>query len=254
MVNVRQSMEAEGHGFQVFLSFQEDSNGDEINKIENDAQSTFGSAAVRSITVENKGADIGPYLRQLQILGREPADKHHDIFLKIHTKSNGTVRRDCLRHLCGTAEQIRKLYTRLRQTKSVGMVGPPGNVGVAPWVQMPSATTVKRVAFGDTQTVWSASEVVAMRRAWHILHPPMTFEKGAWNMARIIANSFYWARQEAVMYDVILGSIDMLLGVMPYGYRHGSCCQTPHALERLMPTMAVTIQGLDVVSVEDVVH
>merc|ERR1719203_2522111 len=134
MVNVRRAMEAEGHGFQVFLSFQNDSHGGEISKVQDDAQSSFGSVAVRSITVENRGADIGPYLRQLQILGWEPAEKHHDIFLKIHTKSDGTVRRGCLRSLCGTAQDIRKLYTRLRHTKSVGMVGPPGYVSVAPWV------------------------------------------------------------------------------------------------------------------------
>jgi lipopolysaccharide biosynthesis protein len=248
MVNVKGVMEAERHGFQVFLSFQNETSGDIIDEIEKDAQSTFGTAIVRSIRVENKGADIGPYLRQLQVLGEEPLKKHHDIFLKIHTKSKSRARRVLFGSLCGNRERTRKLYTRLRQSKSVGMVGPTGRVWASPWAreQNPHGTKVDR----KVGMLWQQGEVDAMNRTWQIMHPPMSFEKGVWDMARIIAGSVYWARPDAVLYELLLRSVDKLEESMPHGYRKASCCQTSHALERLMPTMAVTIQGLDVVSAE----
>jgi lipopolysaccharide biosynthesis protein len=251
MVNVSQAMKAEGHGFQVFLAFQNDTRGDKIDGIEEDAQSTFGGATVRSIRVENKGADIGPLLRQLQVLGRESPEKHHDIFLKIHTKSSSDARHDMLRNLCGSPEIIRKLCTRLRQSKSVGMVGPPGHVWAAPWVQKQdrNGTRVKR-----RRVAWQVGEVAAMQRTWDMIHPPMTFENGARQKARIITGSFYWAREEALLYDIILRSVDTLLGSMSHGYVKGSCCTTAHGLERVIPTLAVTVLGLDVVSMEEFVH
>jgi len=259
MINVRQAMEAEGHGFQVFFSFRNDTrSGGQVDHIEKEAQSAFGSATVRSIIVENRGADIGQYLHQLQVLGSEPPEKHYDMFLKIQTKSSSKTRRECLRSLCGNVENIRQLYTGLRQTKSIGMVGPAGHVWVAPWVvdpHLPKGTRVRQAPSGSPEAWWwRQGEVDAMNRTWEIMNPPMSFEKGARKMARMIADSFYWARQEAVLNDVILHSVDKLVESMPYGYTTFSCCQTSHALERLMPTIAVTILGLDVVPVEDVVH
>jgi hypothetical protein len=258
MINVRRAMEAEGHGFQVFLSFRNDTDSGRISRIEKQAQSAFGSATVRSIVVENRGADIGQYLHQLQVLGREPPEKHYDMFLKIQTKSSNKLRRECLSSLCGSVENIRKLYTGLRQTKSIGMVGPAGHVWVAPWVvdpHIPKGTRIRKASPHSHEAWWWRQvEVDAMNRTWEIMHPPMSFEKGAWKMARMIADSFYWVRQEAVLNDIILHSVDKLVESMPYGYTKGSCCQTSHALERLMPTIAVTILGLDVVPVEDVFH
>jgi len=250
MVNVGKAMEAERQGFQVFLSFQNDTRGDEIDRIEEDARSTFGGATIRSIRVENKGADIGPYLRQLQVLGREAPNQHHDIFLKIHTKSNNASRHEMLRDLCGEPEGIRKLYTRLRQSKSVGMVGPTSHVWAAPWVheQDRNETQIRRSRVG-----WRAGEVDAMHRTWDIIHPPISFENGGREMARIIGGSFYWARQEALLYDIMLRSVDKLLGSMHHGYKESSC-QTEHGLERVMPTLAVAVLGLEVVSMDDFVH
>ena len=51
------------------VRFKSDSHSHKVDEIEEDSQSAFGSAIVRGIMVENKGAGIGPYLRQLQVLG-----------------------------------------------------------------------------------------------------------------------------------------------------------------------------------------
>ena len=248
MVNVKSAMKAERHGLQVFLAFQNDTPRGEIDDVEKDARSTFGSAVVRSITVENRGADIGLYLRQLQVLGREPLGAHHDVFLKLHTKSDPDKRLRWLRYLCGSVKVIRQIYTRLRQSKSIGMVGPTRAVYLAPWVPIPNGTT----GHPGTLLPWTGRMVDVMNRTWEIMHPPMSFYEGAYKMARIIVGSFYWARQGAVLYDVILHSVDRLVESMPHGYKTGASGQTSHALERLMPTMGVTIRGFDVISVEDV--
>ena len=166
MTNVKLAVEPEGHGFQVFLAFQNDTGSHKIDKIEKDAQSTFGSAVVRSITVENRGADIGLYLRQLQVLGREPLGAHHDVFVKLHTKSDPDKRLKWLRFLCGSVKVIRQVYTRLRQSKSIGMVGPTRAVYLAPWAPIPSGTT--GVVHAEA---WTGRMFDVMNRTWEIMHP-----------------------------------------------------------------------------------
>merc|ERR1712176_121915 len=95
-------------------------------------------------------------------------------------------------------------------------------------------------------------EFDAMKRTWEIMQPPLSFKEGAFDALLIIAGSFFWARRDAVLYDVVLRSVDRLVEAMPHGYPN-HCCQTPHALERLLPTMAVTIRRFDILSLDAVV-
>ncbi|CAK0889481.1 unnamed protein product, partial [Prorocentrum cordatum] len=122
MLSVSRVMKVLDHGFQVFLSFHDEIPEEDTAKVEEIARGVFGSAAVRSIRVENKGADIGPYLRQLQVLSQEPPDKHYDFFLKIHTKTDTASRRLYLDNLCGK-RHTHRVYTSLRQSQAIGMVG-----------------------------------------------------------------------------------------------------------------------------------
>ncbi|CAK0889717.1 unnamed protein product [Prorocentrum cordatum] len=259
MSQVSLAMRAEGHGFSVFLTFQENISSKEMRGFELDARRAFGSGAVRSIRVQNRGADIGPYLRQLQVLsGQSPraveilnvpedspfvrsqrlrGPEAFDTFLKVHSKSDRSHRRRWLRDLCGDVEKVRHVYSQFKRSKSLGMVGASAQV-----VQYPQVT-------GRYQ-VWGHTDIDAMKRTWKMMQPCVPFDIPM-RVARIIAGSFYWARPDAVMYQIILHSTEKLIESMPSGYKTRSTGQTSHALERLMPTMAVAVCGLDVVSVDE---
>lgn len=251
ILNVKRAMEAEGHGFHVFLSFHSDIDHTTMNELETDAQSTFGSDKVMSIMVENRGADIGPYLRQLQVLGQERVEQHYDIYLKIHTKGNDEQRRGWLTNICGDVQVIRRLYTRFGNSPSVGMIAPPGTMWAPSWARLPKGASFRR---GPSSGAWKVEEVAAMNRTWDIMFSKegAPLKKGTLDSARMIAGSFFWARRDAVLYDVILRSVDRLVEAMPYRYSE-RCCGTAHALERLLPTMAATIRGFSILSLASVV-
>ncbi|CAK0849475.1 unnamed protein product [Prorocentrum cordatum] len=249
------AMKTEGHGFSVFLAFQENLSSKEMRGFELDARRAFESGAVRSIRVENRGADIGPYLRQLQVLrGQSPravevlnvppfvrsqrlrGPEAFDTFLKVHSKSNGRQRRSWLRDLCGDVEKVRHVYSQFKRSKSLGMVGASAQV-----LQYPQRT--------NRFTVWGHKDIDAMKRTWKMMQPCVPFDIPM-RVVRIIAGSFYWVRPDAVMYQIILHSAEKLIESMPSGYKTLTTAQTSHALERLMPTMAVAVYGLDVVSVD----
>merc|ERR1719188_365012 len=263
MLNVSRAMEAEGHGFSVFFAFQEEIARGDIDKIEGDARAAFGSSAVSTIRVENKGADIGPYLRQLQVLGGQspraleilnvPEDPQQgrrrlrpqplkspeffDTFLKIHSKSDDLKRRSWLNDLCGDVSRVQKVYTQFKKSKSLGMVGASEQV-----VLYPHRT--------KEFLVWGKDDIRAMKKTWRMMQPCVPFDIPL-RVARIIAGSFYWARPDAVMYQMILHSADKLVMSMPEGYHTNTTAQTSHALERLMPTMAVAVRGLAVAAVDE---
>jgi hypothetical protein len=259
MLNVSLAMKAEGHGFSVFLAFQETITRRDIGRFESVARGAFGRAAVRTIRVENQGADIGPYLRQLQVLGGEspraveilnmPEDpgssrpqrlkgpEVFDTFLKIHSKSDDLKRRSWLNDLCGDVKRVQQVYNQFKRSKSLGMVGASGQV-------LPYPQRTKEFL------VWGQNDIDAMRRTWKMMQPCVPFGIPM-SAARIIAGSFYWARPDAVLYQIILHSAGKLIRSMPSGYKTLTTAQTSHALERLMPTMAVAVRGLDVLSVDD---
>jgi len=261
MWNVALAMEAEGHGFSVFFAFQEEIARGDIDRIEGEARDAFGSGAVRTIRVENKGADIGPYLRQLQILGGQSpraleilnapeadgrrrlrpqalkSPEFFDTFLKIHSKSDDLKRRSWLHDLCGDVKRVRNVYRQFKKSRSLGMVGASEQV-----VLYPHRT--------KEFLVWGKDDIHAMKKTWRMMQPCVPFDIPL-RVARIIAGSFYWARPDAVVYQMILHSADKLVMSMPERYKTNTTAQTSHALERLMPTMAVAVRGFDVAAVDE---
>eukprot|EP00930_Biecheleria_cincta_P093312 TRINITY_DN8358_c0_g3_i1.p1 TRINITY_DN8358_c0_g3~~TRINITY_DN8358_c0_g3_i1.p1 ORF type:complete len:296 (-),score=38.36 TRINITY_DN8358_c0_g3_i1:146-1033(-) len=191
-----------------------------------------GGTKVQVDVVENRGADIGQFLQQLQNLTEVPPTTPYDMVLKIHTKSDPKLRHWSLDSLCGSPSTVRHVMTRFARDTSLAMVG--GKYMVLNW------------PFFDHHWVsggaWHNTEIAAMRKAWpKISEGPMP---SVFNFT-IVANSFYWVRGDQLLRGDLLHAIPALLASMPLGYKTGSSAQTSHALERLIPTM-IRSRGLKV--------
>jgi len=172
---------------------------------------------------QNKGADIGQLLQQMQ----SASERDYHAILKIHTKSDNEIREYILNLLCGTVDTAQKIIASFAANPSLGLAGAYGWVA---WGHMPP---------GDDYLewlVWPEKEKENMRRTWSIISPdaPMPPEE-AWTCA---VNSFWWSRGSSVTRNpVLLAAADRLLSHMQLGYRTGSNGQPEHAMERLVGTM-----------------
>ncbi|CAJ1449431.1 unnamed protein product, partial [Effrenium voratum] len=78
------------------------------------------------VTVEvfqNRGADVGLFLQQLQ--GRP---LNYDFMLKIHTKSSNVLREHALSQLCGDTDVVKQVLAHFHAEPRLQMVGPQGLV------------------------------------------------------------------------------------------------------------------------------
>ncbi|CAJ1343918.1 unnamed protein product [Effrenium voratum] len=78
------------------------------------------------VTVEvfqNRGADVGLFLQQLQ--GRP---LNYDFILKIHTKSSNVLREHALSQLCGDTDVVKQVLAHFHAEPRLQMVGPQGLV------------------------------------------------------------------------------------------------------------------------------
>jgi len=237
MVNVSQAVRGAREGFQVFLAFQDEVPDDHMESILQDARAEFGKTSVRSLVGENRGGDIGLYLRQLQVLGAEDPGDHFDIFLKVHSNSDRVRRRSRLGDLCGSAAKVSEIHRALRDAEDLGMVGPSHEV-----IQYPHQT--------KDFPAWGEADIKGMLSAWKTMQPCVPFDVPL-HRARVVAGSFFWSRQDAVLYQIILQAVDELLASMPPWYRAGTAGQTSRALERLIPTMSVAVRGLRVLATDE---
>lgn len=188
----------------------------------------IGGVKVQVDVVENKGADIGQFLQQLQKIPNAP----YDFLLKIHTKSDSKLRHWSLNSLCGNPGAVRKVMSRFASDKKLAMAG--GKYMVFSWPHYN-----RHWMSGGA---WHPTEIGAMRRTW-----PMISKRPLPSMSTctIVANSFFWVRGDQLLEGDLPKAIPALLASMPYGYETGSAAQTSHALERLIPTM-IRSKGLKV--------
>lgn len=230
--HVSEAIHGAGEGFELFLSFHAEVNTERVDSIVKDAQAEFGTSSVRSIVAPNRGADIGLFLNQLKTLDAEGSGKHFDLFLKVHSKSDQEKRERWLDRLCGSPDKVSRIHRAFRDFNQLGMVGPATEV-----IEYPHRN--------EEFVIWDDNDMQAMERTWKMMQPCIPFNVPLQH-ARIVAGSFFWTQQDAVLYDVILRSADELLKSMPDEYVTGSTATTAHALERLIPTMVVAVQGLRV--------
>jgi len=178
----------------------------------------------RSVTymlAENRGADQGQFLQQLQAI--PPEDKPtYDFLLKMHTKSDPLWRYTAMDALCATAGQVDTVMDTFAGNPNFAMLGPWGLTFGNPQTQ------TQRNAFVD-------SEIQAMQREWLAIgetqpFPPM-------EQLVIVAGSMFWVSGPALFSDeLLMDHTALIISRMEMGYTKGSCCQTAHAMERLIPT------------------
>mmetsp|Transcript_102683 Transcript_102683/g.267974 ORF Transcript_102683/g.267974 Transcript_102683/m.267974 type:complete len:477 (+) Transcript_102683:174-1604(+) len=237
MVNVSQAVQGAGEGFQIFLAFPDDVPGGHMESILGDARAQFGKQSVRSLVGEDRGADVGLYLRQLRVLGAEDPADHFDIFLKVHSESDRLHRRARLGDLCGSAAKVREIRRAMRDADDLGMVGPANEV-----LQYPRRT--------KDFAAWGEADIKGMLRAWRTMQPCVPFDVPL-HRARVVAGSSFWSRQDAVLHQIILQAVDELLASMPLEYQVSTAGQTSRALERLIPTMVAAVRGLRVLGSDE---
>jgi len=187
--------------------------------------SIAGVRAGRAAVVQNRGADQGQFLQQLQ--GVDPGT--YDLVLKVHSKSNLCWRYLALDTLCGTQHQVEQVANEFIRDDKMALVGPD---------LLTVSANFKRL----TQ-IFSEGEQAAMHQVWQYLAPKEPFPpQSAWT---IVAGSMFWAKGGFIDGTPLRAAGPQLLESMAPGYATGSCCQTAHGLERMLPTRAV-VQGLKV--------
>mmetsp|Transcript_38696 Transcript_38696/g.123005 ORF Transcript_38696/g.123005 Transcript_38696/m.123005 type:complete len:329 (-) Transcript_38696:238-1224(-) len=176
---------------------------------------------VTYMLTENRGADQGQFLQQLQAI--PPEDKPtYDFLLKMHTKSDPLWRYTAMDALCATAGQVDTVMDTFAGNPNFAMLGPWGLTFGNPQTQ------TQRNAFVD-------SEIQAMQREWLAIgetqpFPPM-------EQLVIVAGSMFWVSGPALFSDeLLMDHTALIISRMEMGYTKGSCCQTAHAMERLIPT------------------
>jgi len=172
-----------------------------------------------SIT-QNKGADIGQFLQQMQ----SAAGKEYDAILKIHTKGQDYILKPILRLLCGNSDSAQRIIASFAANPMLGLADADGYLA---W---------KGPGSPFSQWAWQHKEQENDFRTWPLISPgkPMPPED-AWTAA---VYSFWWSRGSSVTNNpVLLKAVPRILAHMKFGYTTGSRYLTEHALERLIGTL-----------------
>ncbi|CAJ1449430.1 unnamed protein product, partial [Effrenium voratum] len=190
------------------------------------------------VTVEvfqNRGADVGLFLQQLQ--GRP---LNYDFMLKIHTKSSNVLREHALSQLCGDTDVVKQVLAHFHAEPRLQMVGPQGLV----LENASDFSTIERL-WHDRNVkfaLWPWEERAAEVRAWPLLSGKHFPHRNSWT---IMATNFYWMRSTSLACcGRLLRVIPELVATMPFGYVTGSSAQMCHVLERLIPTMVRASGGI----------
>ena len=107
--------------FDIFLAYPKQTNFSLISRFKG-----LGAAEVHVTPISNNdGLDIKEFLSQLKIAESKSNPYHY--FLKIHSKSDGAIRRHIFESLCGSAAQVLTVLGAF-QERGIGVVTPLGLV------------------------------------------------------------------------------------------------------------------------------
>jgi len=186
-------------------------------------RATPGLGLLEVQKTQNKGADMGQLLQQMQ----SASEHDYDAILKIHTKGNNKIRQSILNLLCGSVDTAQKIIASFAANPALGLAGVNGWMS---WRGEPSGSN-------DAQgKIWAPWEQKNMKRTWSIISPdtPMPPEE-AWTCT---IGSFWWSRGSSVTSNpLLLAAADELLAHMQLGYSPHTSCLPEHAMERLVGTM-----------------
>jgi len=195
----------------------------QVPVMENDLKEKVPALGVLEVNItQNKGADMGQFLQQMQ----SASGREYDAVLKIHTKSDTRIRETILHNLCGTTYIAQSILASFKANPGLGLVGVDGWVG---WKGEPQGSP----SFGG---LWTAAEQDNMKRTWSLIAPGRPLPpKDTWAAA---VASFWWSSGRSVTNNpLLLAAAPRLLAHMNWGYVTGSQGLPEHALERLIGTM-----------------
>lgn len=188
-------------------------------------------------TLENKGADMGLFLQQIQQV-RDPSP--YSVLLKVHSKSSYRWRCQMLTSLCGSKEQVKHILIRFDNWRRMGLLGPWGLT----WRYDDMVNQTKVEMSFDHLSSWAFVEGAGerfMRRAWAFMYdndvplPP----RETWV---VTAGTMFWTRAAPLLQNPrLFSAISRWLPAWELGYdtqcRNKTSCLDAYGLERVIPTV-----------------
>jgi len=208
-----------------------------------------GSVSQASVQlVKNQGADIGQFMQQIMELRGE-----YDLVLKMHSKTGNLWRKSMLGSLCGSPDQVQKIWQQFEGNAGLGIVGPPAWTWTYP---SDVKETLRSKLVGNeaqAQADWVPPQRMQnlMKAAWGVIFPCemlATFPDP--KQFGLLAGSTYWSRAYPLLQnDALRAAIPKFLKMFGQGY-HTGCdtdgCHSMYALERVIPTMIKARYGLEI--------
>jgi hypothetical protein len=196
--------------------------------------------------VRNQGADIGQFMQQIKELRGE-----YDLVLKMHSKTGNLWRKSMLGSLCGSPDQVQKIWQQFEGNASLGIVGPPAWTWTYP--SDVKETLRSKLVGSEAQADWVPPQRMQnwMKVAWGVIFPcEMLTAFPDPKQFGLLAGSTYWARAYPLLQnDALRTAIPMFLKMFGQGYHTGcdtDSCHHMYALERVIPTMIKARYGLEI--------
>jgi len=182
--------------------------------------------------VQNRGADIGEFMQQVQYVHQHSSNFSYDLVLKIHSKSSrGNWRRRMLSTLCGGPGQT--ILGMFGERPRLGLVGPYKLVWTYDTPNEDVFGSLGDYGFrvGDTER--------KMANTWEIIYPgEHSFPPR--DRYLISGGSMFWVRPGPLLSDEFQSAIPKFLSVWDEGYNRScttAACDHMFALERVIPTI-----------------
>jgi len=184
--------------------------------------------------VQNRGADIGEFMQQVQYVHQHSSNFSYDLILKIHSKSSrGNWRRRMLNTLCGSPDQARTIFGMFGERPNLGLVGPYKLVWTydTPKENVFGSLGDYGFRIGDTER--------KMANTWDVIYPgEHSFPPR--DRYLISGGSMFWVRPGPLLSDEFQSAIPKFLSMWDDGYDRNcttAACDHMFALERVIPTI-----------------
>jgi len=189
--------------------------------------------------VQNRGADIGEFMQQVQHVHQHSSDFNYDLVVKIHSKSSSgsdetlAWRRRMLKSLCGSPDQVRTILGMFGERPNLGLVGPYKLVWTydTPKENVFGSLGDYGFRIGDTER--------KMASTWDVIYPgEHSFPPR--DRYLISGGSMFWVRPGPLLSDEFQRAIPKFLSMWDDGYDPNcttAACDHMFALERVIPTI-----------------
>ncbi|CAB9529679.1 expressed unknown protein [Seminavis robusta] len=247
ITNIATAAKLSSTAIDIYISLHENTRPNDLTNIQYSVSNLKGIKQIEYIFVQNRGADVEPFLRQILQISK----KEYDILLKLHTKSDLIWRERAIQSLCGTPEHIISIWKHLSSNANVDMVVPLGTVfssytdprNVFPHLKRKYNLRGKT----DFAKVFDNDTISAIKRVHDVLFLPSN-NRGEYvklndNNLTIVAGTIFWVRMDVLRSLNYISTLVNLYEEFSLGYSDNKALE--HILERLIPTEIVA-QGRNI--------